>query len=159
MKKGKGRLKKWLKENGKNALGNILDTIGESTSIPFASNIIEGIGESLMDDKEITEEDKKEVAEIIKLEIQELEIIESNLTDRWVADVGSDNKLAKTARPITLHFISLLLLSYFVTGYFGITLPSEYTSLLIVVIPTVYGGYFALREFGKHSQRKNNRIK
>ena len=77
----KGRLKKWLKENGKNALGGILDTIGENTSIPIASKLIEGIGESLMNDKEITEEDKKELAEIIKLELQELEIIESNLSD------------------------------------------------------------------------------
>jgi len=155
MRKGKGKLKKWLKENGKHALGSILDTIGESTSIPFASNIIEGIGERLMGDNEISEEDKQEVAEIIRLELQELEIIEGNLTDRWIADVSSDNKLAKTARPLTLHFISLLLLSYFITGYFGIHLPSEYTSLLIVIVPTVYGGYFALREFGKHSQRKN----
>jgi hypothetical protein len=153
--KEKGVLKKWLKENGKNALGNILDTIGESTSIPFASKLIEGIGESLMDDPELTSEQKEQATEIIKMELRELEIIEENLTTRWVADVGSDSKLAKNARPLTLHFISLLLLSYFVTAYFGIYLPSEYTSLLIVIVPTVYGGYFALREFGKHSQRKN----
>jgi len=153
--KEKGVLKKWLKENGKNALGNILDTIGESTSIPFASKLIEGIGESLMDDPELTSEQKEQATEIIKMELRELEIIEENLTARWVADVGSDSKLAKNARPLTLHFISLLLLSYFVTAYFGIYLPSEYTSLLIVIVPTVYGGYFALREFGKHSQRKN----
>ena len=153
--KKKGRLKKWLKENGKNALGGILDTIGESTNIPIASKLIEGIGESLMDDPELTSEQKEEASEVIKMELRELEIIETNLTARWVADVGSDNKLAKTARPLTLHFISLLLLSYFVTAYFGIHLHSEYTSLLIVIVPTVYGGYFALREFGKHSQRKN----
>ena len=155
--KEKGGLKKWLKENGKNALGNILDTIGESTSIPFASKLIEGIGESLMDDPELTSEQKEQATEIIKMELRELEIIEGNLTARWVADVGSDSKLAKSARPLTLHFISLLLLSYFVTAYFGIYLPSEYTSLLIVIVPTVYGGYFALREFGKHSHRKNVR--
>ena len=53
----KGRLKKWLKDNGRNALGNVLDTIGENTSIPIASKLIEGIGESLMDDKEISEDD------------------------------------------------------------------------------------------------------
>jgi len=115
--KEKGVLKKWLKENGKNALGNILDTIGESTSIPFASKLIEGIGESLMDDPELTSEQKEQATEIIKMELRELEIIEENLTARWVADVGSDSKLAKNARPLTLHFISLLLLSYFVTAY------------------------------------------
>ena len=74
MKKGKGKLKAWLKENGKNALGNILDTIGESTSIPFASNIIEGIGERLMDDPDLSDEQKAETKELIKLELEELSL-------------------------------------------------------------------------------------
>lgn len=151
----KGKLKEWLKNNGKEMLGKTLDKVGENTSIPILSNLIEGIGESLMTDKDLTPEQKAEAKALIEAELKRLEIIESNLTSRWVADVSSTNKLAQTARPITLHFISTLLLSYFVTGYFGIHLPTEYTSLLIVIVPTVYGGYFALREFGKHSQRKN----
>ena len=151
----KGKLKEWLKTNGKNALGKTLDLVGESTSIPIASKLLEGIGEALMDDPELTELEKKEVSELLALEFDLLKIEQQELTKRWQSDMDSDNKLAKTARPITLHFISVLLLSYFVTGYCGIYLPSEYTSLLIVIIPTVYGGYFALREFGKHSKRKN----
>ena len=67
----KGRLKKLLKDNGRNALWNVLDTIGENTSIPIASKLIQGIGESLMDDKEISEEDKKEIAEMIEFELKE----------------------------------------------------------------------------------------
>lgn len=153
--KTKGKLKAWLKNNGKNALGTVLDTIGEKTSIPILSGLIEGIGEKLMDDPELSDKQKQQAAEIIKLELEELRIIEGNITDRWKSDNESDNKLTKTARPITLHFISVLLLSYFIMGYIGIYLPSEYTSLLIVIIPTVYGGYFALREFGKHSKNKN----
>jgi len=153
----KGKLKRWLNDNGRDALGRILDTVGESTNIPFASKIIENIGESLMDDPDLTDDQKAIAADIVKLELEELRVVEENLTARWVADVSSDSKLSKSARPLTLHFISLLLLSYFVTGYCGIHLPQEYTSLLIVVIPTVYGGYFALREFGKHSHRKNVR--
>ena len=151
----KGKLKEWLKTNGKNALGKTLDLVGESTSIPIASKLLEGIGEALMDDPELTELEKKEVSELLALEFDLLKIEQQELTKRWQSDMDSDNKLAKTARPITLHFISVLLLSYFVTGYCGIYLPNEYTSLLIVIIPTVYGGYFALREFGKHSKRKN----
>ena len=151
----KGKLKEWLKTNGKNALGKTLDLIGESTNIPLASNLLEGLGKSLMNDPTLTEEDKKEVAELVKIELDYLKTEQQELTKRWQSDNESDNKLAKTARPLTLHFISVLLLSYFVTGYCGIYLPSEYTSLLIVIIPTVYGGYFALREFGKHSKRKN----
>jgi hypothetical protein len=116
---------------------------------------IESVGKNLLGDPDVSKEDKETIKALKDADLRELEIIERNLTDRWVADVSSDNKLAKTARPLTLHFISLLLLSYFITGYFGIHLPNEYTSLLIVIVPTVYGGYFALREFGKHSQRKN----
>jgi len=153
--KGKGKLKEWLKTKGKDTLGDTLNLIGESTNIPIASKLLEGIGEALMDDPELTEADKVEASELIALEFDLLKVEQQEVTKRWQADANSDNKLSKTARPLTLHFISALLLSYFVTGYCGIYLPSEYTSLLIVIIPTVYGGYFALREFGKYSKRKN----
>jgi len=151
----KGKLKEWLKTNGKNALGKTLDLLGENTNIPILSKFIEGIGEDMMDDPDLSDEQKKEVASIIKLELDALNVEQEEVTKRWESDNESDNRLSKTARPLTLHFISLLLLSYFVMGYFKVYLPSEYTSLLIVIIPTVYGGYFALREFGKHSKRKN----
>lgn len=151
----KGKLKEWLKANGKEALGKSMDLLGESTNIPVLSKLIEGVGESLMDDPDLSDEQKKEVANIIKLELDALKVEQEEVSKRWASDMESDNKLSKTARPITLHFISALLLSYFVMGYLKVYLPSEYTSLLIVIIPTVYGGYFALREFGKHSKRKN----
>lgn len=149
--KFKGKLKKWFQEDGKHLAGKVLQIGGELTGQDW----IESVGKNLLDDPDVSTEDKETIKALKDADLRELEIIERNLTDRWVADVSSDNKLAKTARPLTLHFISLLLLSYFITGYFGIHLPSEYTSLLIVIVPTVYGGYFALREFGKHSQRKN----
>ena len=153
----KGKLQIWLKEKGKSALGNTLNTIGKKTSIPILSNIIEGIGESLMDDPELTPEEKAEAAEIIKAELDYLKIEQQEVTKRWESDNASDSTLSRTARPLTLHFISVLLLSYFVVGYCGVYLPAEYTSLLIVIVPTVYGGYFALREFGKHSKNKNKK--
>ena len=149
--KFKGKLKKWFQEDGKHLAGKVLQIGGELTGQDW----IESVGKNLLGDPDVSKEDKEIIKALKDADLRELEIIERNLTDRWVADVSSDNKLAKTARPLTLHFISLLLLSYFITGYFGIHLPSEYTSLLIVIVPTVYGGYFALREFGKHSQRKN----
>ena len=151
----KGKLKEWLKANGKNTLGKTLELVGSSTHIPIASKLLQGIGDALMDDPELSPEDKIEVAEMMQFEMELLKVEQQEVTKRWQSDNESDNKLSKTARPLTLHFISLLLLSYFVMGYLGIYLPNEYTSLLIVIIPTVYGGYFALREFGKHSKRKN----
>ena len=155
MKKGKGKLKEWLKANGKNALGHALEFAGGEVPIPILGGAIEWVGNQLMDDPDLSIEDKEEVAEIIALELEALKIEQKEISKRWASDMESDSKLSKTARPLTLHFISLLLLSYFVMGYFKVYLPTEYTSLLIVIIPTVYGGYFALREFGKHSKNKN----
>ncbi len=154
MKEGKfkdGKLLEWIKTKGKNSLGNVLDIVGELSG----KEMIEKIGESLKDDKTINPIDMEEANKLLELEVDYQKTLEIELTKRWESDNESDNKLSKTARPITLHFISALLLSYFVMGYLKVYLPSEYTSLLIVIIPTVYGGYFALREFGKHSKRKN----
>lgn len=146
-----GKLLNWIKTKGKNSLGNVLDIVGEFTG----KEMIERIGESLKDDPTISKEEHKELNKLLELELEYQKIEQIEVTKRWESDNESDNKLSKTARPLTLHFISLLLLSYFVMGYLKVYLPSEYTSLLIVIIPTVYGGYFALREFGKHSKRKN----
>ena len=150
----KGRLKKWLKDNGKNALGNVLDTIGENTSIPIASKLIEGIGESLMDDKEISEEDKKEIARMIEFELKELEILESNLTERHKNDMQSDSWMSKNVRPIILLFSWLLLTVMMFFAWFNKSLPSNYVSLFETLSLAVTGGYFALRTIEKRNLKK-----
>jgi len=146
-----GKLFKLAKEKFPDILGKGIEIFGDLTG----RESLENLGEWIQDKVNPSPIDKIELDKARELDLQEMEIIESNITSRWESDNESDNKLSKTARPITLHFISLLLLSYFVMGYLKVYLPSEYTSLLIVIIPTVYGGYFALREFGKHSKRKN----
>lgn len=153
----KGRLKKWLKDNGRNALGNVLDTIGENTSIPIASKLIEGIGESLMDDIEISEEDKKEIAEMIEFELKELEILESNLTERHKNDMQSDSWMSKNVRPIILLFSWLLLTIMMIFAWFNKSLPSNYVSLFETLSLAVTGGYFALRTVEKRNEKKYNK--
>lgn len=145
------KLFKTAKEKFPEVLGKGIEIFGDLTG----RESLENLGSWIQDKVNPSPIDQIELNKAKEYDLQELEIIEQNITDRWESDNESDNKLSKTARPITLHFISVLLLSYFVMGYVGIYLPSEYTSLLIVIIPTVYGGYFALREFGKHSKRKN----
>jgi hypothetical protein len=152
----KGRLKNWLKDNGRNALGNVLDTIGENTSIPIASKLIEGIGESLMGDKEISEEDKKEIAEMIEFELKELEILESNLTERHKNDMQSDSWMSKNVRPIILLFSWLLLTIMMIFAWFNKSLPSNYVSLFETLSLAVTGGYFALRTVEKRNEKKYN---
>ena len=154
MKKKKlkdSKLFKFAKEKLPDAIGKGLEIFGDLTG----KESIENLGNWIQGQTTLSPIDQIEFNKARELDLMEMQIIEENITSRWQSDNESDNKLSKTARPITLHFISLLLLSYFVMGYLKVYLPSEYTSLLIVIIPTVYGGYFALREFGKHSKRKN----
>ena len=156
MKKDRKKLKdsklfKFAKEKLPDAIGKGLEIFGDLTG----KESIENLGNWIQGQTTLTPLEEIEFNKARELDLMEMQIIEENITSRWESDNESDNKLSKTARPITLHFISLLLLSYFVMGYLKVYLPSEYTSLLIVIIPTVYGGYFALREFGKHSKRKN----
>tara|TARA_R110002126_G_scaffold267008_2_gene410433 strand:- start:1738 stop:2214 length:477 start_codon:yes stop_codon:yes gene_type:complete len=145
------KLFKFAKEKLPNAIGKGLEIFGDLTG----KDSIENLGNWIQGQTTLTPLEEIDFNKARELDLAEMKIIEENITSRWESDNNSENKLAKTARPITLHFISLLLLSYFVMGYLKIYLPSEYTSLLIVIIPTVYGGYFALREFGKHSKNKN----
>jgi len=156
MKKDRKKLKdsklfKFAKEKLPDAIGKGLEIFGDLTG----KESLENLGNWIQGQTTLTPLEEIEFNKARELDLMEMQIIEENITSRWESDNESDNKLSKTARPITLHFISLLLLSYFVMGYLKVYLPSEYTSLLIVIIPTVYGGYFALREFGKHSKRKN----
>jgi hypothetical protein len=127
---------------------DILDKVGDILPSNGALGIFK---EVISKDDTLSAEDKERALQLINKEIEE----QREVTKRWQSDNESGNKLAATARPITLHFVSLLILSYFVMGYCEIYVPAEYTSLLVVIVPTVYGGYFALREFGKHSKRKN----
>jgi len=68
MKEGKqkGRLKEWLKTKGKDALGKGLDIFGELTG----KEGIEKIGEALQSDPDLSEEEKAEAAELVKLELE-----------------------------------------------------------------------------------------
>ena len=73
-KERKGRLKKWLKENGRETMGEALNFVGSKTDIPVLSKLIEGAGELLMKDETLTEDQKKEVAELVRLDLEELKL-------------------------------------------------------------------------------------
>ena len=72
--RGKGKLKEWLKSNGKDALGKAIEFVGGEVPIPILGGAIEWVGEQLMDDPELSTEQKQEVAEIIQLELDELDL-------------------------------------------------------------------------------------
>ncbi len=150
----KGKLKKWLKEKGKNALGETLNVLGEKTSIPILSSLIEGIGERLMDDPDLTENEKQEVASIIKEELELLKVEQQEVTKRWKSDMLSDSWLSKNIRPLVVLNVILLFNSFIICGYFDILLEGAYISLFTTVLVTVLGGYFALRTIEKRNKKK-----
>lgn len=144
------RLKKWLKENGKDALGESLDFIGENTKIPVLSNIIEGWGESMQDDPELTPEQKLQIAEAVKADLKELE----QLTERWKSDNEQELKLPKLIRPLVLAFTWILLTTLVVLNACGVEIDSKYISTFEILALSVNGAYFSARTIEKYHAKK-----
>ena len=113
----KGKLKEWLKANGKEALGKSMDLLGESTNIPVLSKLIEGVGESLMKDPDLSLEQKKELAEILALEIDYYKNEQDNITKRWESDNQQDLKFPRLIRPSVIAYSWLLLTFLAIADY------------------------------------------
>lgn len=113
-----------------NKIPNVVGALAENTPV---GNVIEAIiGGSGMSEAD------KEIA-YKKLEIERAEI--DGITQRWVADSGSQSWLARNVRPLTL---AVLVLSY-VTGWFY-GLDTDNTSDLLT---WVLCGYFGARTADK----------
>lgn len=151
--KGKGKLKAWLKSNGKELLGKGLDVVGESTNVPILSNLIEGIGESLMSDPELSTEQKQEVAEIIQLELNALKVEQEQLTERWKSDNEQDLKFPKLVRPSVLVYSWVVITLILILEACKIVLPSS--SIIIGMCGTVNVAYFGSRGYEKIIKYKN----
>ena len=104
----KGKLKEWLKSNGKNALGKTLDLVGSSTNIPIASKLLEGIGNTLMDDTNLSPEDKIEVAEMMQFELKELDLrLKDNSDSRNMNIKVQESKEASWLAKNTAYILDL----------------------------------------------------
>lgn len=136
--KKKGKLKEWLKANGKNILGDTLDLIGSNTSIPIASKLIEGIGEKLKDDKELTPEQKEKALELIKIELEETKVY---LSDKQNAR-NREIEIAKTGKKDPMMLITGIIgISVFVFMVVAIVFKPELqdNKLLIHLLGMVEG--------------------
>lgn len=149
----KGKLKEWLKANGKESAGALLDTIGENTNIPFVSNVIESIGESMMKDPDLSDEQKKEVAEILALELDYYKNEQDNITKRWESDNQQDLKFPRLIRPSVIAYSWLLLTFLSIADYFQIVIESA--DRIISLIELVNLAYFGSRGYEKVIKYKN----
>ena len=82
------KLGSWLAEKAPQVLGVVGDLLPDSGGLGIVKNLI---------DKD-PEVDSEEAQRQIDAEVR----FQENVTERWKADMGSDVKLAKMIRPVTL---------------------------------------------------------
>jgi|TARA_R110000796_G_C14519324_1_gene430709 hypothetical protein len=77
--------------------------------------------------------------------------IEKNITERWKADMNSDNKLSKSVRPMVLIFliVATILLIFIDSGFITFVVDNEWKDLLKVLLVTVVAAYFGGRSYEK----------
>lgn len=153
MKREKGKLKQWLKDKGKNALGVTLDAIGSHSSIPVLSDVLEGIGESLMNDPDLTVDEKAEAAELIGLELEFYKAEMVEVTKRWEADNQQDLKFPKLIRPSVCAYSWVVVTLICILEACDLEIPSS--SVIIGMCTAVNIAYFGSRGYEKVTKFKN----
>lgn len=132
------KLGAWLASKAPNILGVVGDLLPDKGALGIVKNLI---------DKDPTV-DSGEAQKMIDAEVK----FQENVTNRWVADMGSDVKLAKLIRPLTLLALMTMFMATMVFDSID-TLPfnvkDSYVSLLEILMLTAFGAYFAGRTIEK----------
>ena len=136
------KLGAWLKEKAP----GILDTVGDL--LPDQGGL--GVVKNLLDRE--PDIDPAEAKAKVDAEIA----FQTNVTERWKADMGGDVKLAKTIRPVMLIvlisiFVGLVIFDSLDNQPFNV--KESYVSLLEILMLTVFGAYFAGRTVEKTRNR------
>ena len=132
------RLGAWLKDKAP----TVLDTVGEL--LPDKGAL--GIVKNLLDKEGSV--DPAEAKAIVDAEIA----FQNNVTERWKADMGSDVKLAKYIRPVTLIALMVMFMVTMVLDSLDqlpFNVKDSYVSLLEILMLTAFGAYFAGRTIEK----------
>ena len=132
------KLGSWLADKAPSILGVVGDLLPDSGALGIVKNLI---------DKDPTV-DSEEAQRIIDAEVR----FQENVTDRWKADMGSDVKLAKLIRPLTLiALMSMFMLTMIADSMdlWPFNVKDSYVSLLEILMLTAFGAYFAGRTIEK----------
>ena len=128
----------WLREKAPNVLGLVGDLLPDSGALGIVKNLL---------DKE-PDVDPAEAQSVIDAEVR----FQENVTDRWKADMGSDVKLAKLIRPVTLiALMTMFMLTMVADSIDGLpfNVKDSYVDLLQILMMTAFGAYFAGRTIEK----------
>ena len=100
--------------------------------------------------------DPVEAQRVIDAEVR----FQENVTERWKADMGSDVKLAKLIRPLTLIALMVMfMLTMTADSIDGwpFDVKDSYVDLLQILMMTAFGAYFAGRSIEKVKNQQNKR--
>ena len=131
-------LGKWLKDKAPSVLDTVGDLLPDQGALGVVKNLL---------DKEpgISPEEAKAA---VDAEIA----YQNNVSERWKADMGSDVKLAKLIRPVTLICLMVMFMATMVADSMDawpFNVKDSYVSLLEILMLTAFGAYFAGRSIEK----------
>jgi hypothetical protein len=132
------KLGAWLREKAPGVLNTVGDLLPDSGALGVVKNLL---------DKEPSV-DPAEAKAMIDAEVQ----FQNNVTERWKADMGSDVKLAKLIRPVTLICLMVMFMATMVADSLDnlpFNVKDSYVSLLEILMLTSFGAYFAGRTIEK----------
>ena len=132
------KLGKWLKSKAPNVLNTVGDLLPDQGALGLVKNLI---------DKD-PDVDTAEGTAMVDAEIE----FQKNVTERWKADMGSDVKLAKLIRPVTLIcLMAMFMVTMFLDSLdqLPFNVKDSYVSLLEILMLTAFGAYFAGRTIEK----------
>ncbi len=121
-----------------------------------ANDVIDNVGNLV--DKFVQTPDERSLfkKQMTNILIEAEAEIEKNITERWKADMSSDNKLSKSVRPLVLIFliVSTIILIFIDSGFIIFAVDNEWKDLLKMLLMTTVAAYF-----GGRSYEKGKRIK
>ena len=132
------KLGAWLKEKAPNVLGTVGDLLPDQGALGLVKNLLDK--EPGIDPAEAQAKIDAEIA------------FQNNVTERWKADMGSDVKLAKLIRPLTLiALMSMFCLTMIFDSLdnWPFYVKDSYIDLLQILMLTSFGAYFAGRTIEK----------
>lgn len=128
----------WLKGKAPKILDVVGDLLPDQGALGVVKNLL---------DKE-PDVDPAEAKAMIEAEVQ----FQNNVSERWKADMGSDVKLAKLIRPVTLICLMVMFMATMVADSMDswpFNVKDSYVSLLEILMLTAFGAYFAGRTIEK----------
>lgn len=131
----------WLKDKAPNILDTVGDLLPDKGALGVVKNLLDK--EPGIDPAEAKAKIDAEIA------------FQNNVTERWKADMGSDVKLAKYIRPVTLIALMAMFMVTMVLDSLDklpFNVKDSYVSLLEILMLTSFGAYFAGRTIEKYKK-------